>query len=123
MRIGGEDLDEALIQHVRNGHSLLIEAQQAEELKLATGSTSTLEQASPIHEIKGRNLITGLPKTRGVSLRGQVLHCNISACHRFANAGMQDLTRAPTSRYPGNDWRSWTRLPSGSFKVAIRTMP
>jgi rod shape-determining protein MreB and related proteins len=69
MRIGGEDLDEALIQHVRKGHSLLIGTLQAEELKLVAGSTSALEREIPIYEIKGRNLITGLPKTIAVSVQ------------------------------------------------------
>jgi rod shape-determining protein MreB and related proteins len=69
MRTGGEDLDEALIQHVRKGHSLLIGALQAEVLKLATGSSIASEDASPVREIKGRNLVTGLPKTIGVSVQ------------------------------------------------------
>ena len=73
MRIGGDDLDEAMIQHVRKGHSLLIGALQAEALKLATGSTappeSETEGASLIHNVKGRNLITGLPATIGVSVQ------------------------------------------------------
>ena len=69
LRIGGEDLDEALIQHVRKGHSLMIGPLQAEELKLATSSMSASEHESPILEIKGRNLITGLPKTIGVSVQ------------------------------------------------------
>jgi rod shape-determining protein MreB and related proteins len=73
MRIGGDDLDEAMIQHVRKGHSLLIGTLQAEELKLATGSTASSdsgpEGASLIHDVKGRNLITGLPATIGVSVQ------------------------------------------------------
>jgi rod shape-determining protein MreB and related proteins len=72
MRIGGDDLDEAMIQHVRKGHSLLIGSLQAEELKLATASTAPPESgaggASLIHDVKGRNLITGLPATIGVSV-------------------------------------------------------
>ena len=69
MRIGGEDLDEALIQHVRKGHSLLIGALQAEDLKLATGSRLASEASEPLREIKGRNLVTGLPKTISVSVQ------------------------------------------------------
>ena len=72
-RFGGDDLDEAIAQHVRKGHSLLIGPRQAEELKIAVGSMlqseSGVDDASLIREVKGRNLITGLPKTIGVSIQ------------------------------------------------------
>lgn len=73
MRFGGDDLDEAIIQHVRKGHSLLIGPRQAEELKMAVGSMppreSEVDDASLVREVKGRNLINGLPKTIGVSVQ------------------------------------------------------
>jgi rod shape-determining protein MreB and related proteins len=73
MRFGGDDLDEAIVQHVKKGHSLLIGPRQAEELKIATGSMlragNEADDASLILPVKGRNLINGLPKTIGVSIR------------------------------------------------------
>lgn len=74
LRFGGDDLDEAIIQHVRKGHSLLIGPRQAEDLKLAIGSMAGSgpegdSGLSVIREVKGRNLITGLPKTIGVSVQ------------------------------------------------------
>ena len=73
MRFGGDDLDEAVIQHVRKGHSLLIGPRQAEELKIAVGSTPPGEReaddASLVRAVKGRNLINGLPKTITVSVQ------------------------------------------------------
>lgn len=72
-RFGGDDLDEAIAQHVRKGHSLLIGPLQAEELKMAVGSMpppgSGGDEASLIREVKGRNLLNGLPKTIGVSIQ------------------------------------------------------
>jgi rod shape-determining protein MreB len=94
MRIGGEDLDEALIQHVRKGHSLLVGALQAEELKLATGSTSAVEPTSPILEIKGRNLITGLPKTIAVSVQ-ELREALQEPLGAFVNAVRTCLERIP----------------------------
>src|SRR5439155_25295096 len=47
-------------------------------------------------------------------------HVSLSSIRECRNARPDP---APTSRYLGNDWRSWTRLPWGSFKVAIRTVP
>ena len=73
LRFGGDDLDEAITQHVRKGHSLLIGPRQAEELKLSIGSVpadgAEVDGLSAIREVKGRNLITGLPKTIGVSVQ------------------------------------------------------
>jgi rod shape-determining protein MreB len=94
MRIGGEDLDEALIQHVRKGHSLLVGALQAEDLKLATGSVIAAEPTSHIHEIKGRNLITGLPKTIAVSVQElrEALQESLGA---FVNSVRTCLERIP----------------------------
>ena len=94
MRVGGEDLDEALIQHVRKGHSLLVGALQAEDLKLATGSSSAPDHASPTREIKGRNLITGLPKTIAVSVQElrEALHESLGA---FVNAVRTCLEQVP----------------------------
>jgi len=73
MRFGGDDLDEAIRQHVRKGHSLLIGPLQAEELKIASGSRrrpgEEVDDASLIREVKGRNLINGLPKTIGISIQ------------------------------------------------------
>ncbi len=64
---------EAIAQHVRKGHSLLIGPLQAEELKMAVGSMLQSERgaddASLIREVKGRNLINGLPKTISVSIQ------------------------------------------------------
>jgi len=70
IRFGGDDLDEAVIQHVRKGHSLLIGPRQAEDLKIAVGSqpgASETDDASLVRAVKGRNLINGLPKTIAVS--------------------------------------------------------
>jgi rod shape-determining protein MreB and related proteins len=98
MRIGGEDLDEAMIQHVRKGHSLLIGTLQAEELKLAAGSTASPEsgadRTSLIHDVKGRNLLTGLPATIGVSVQElrEALH---EPLRGFVDAVRACLERTP----------------------------
>jgi rod shape-determining protein MreB len=71
MRIGGDDLDDTIVQHIKRSHSLLIGPRQAEDLKLAMGSVFLAERepegALLTYQVKGRNLITGLPKTVVVS--------------------------------------------------------
>jgi len=62
VRIGGDELDEAIIQFIKKEYSLALGERTAEEIKIALGSACPLEEE--LHaEIRGRDLITGLPKT------------------------------------------------------------
>jgi rod shape-determining protein MreB and related proteins len=62
VRIGGDELDEAIVAHVKKQHSLMLGERTAEEIKLAIGSAHPLDEE--LHaEIRGRDLVSGLPKT------------------------------------------------------------
>ena len=62
IRIGGDELDEAIINYIKKEYSLALGERTAEEIKIALGSAYQLEEE--LHaEIRGRDLITGLPKT------------------------------------------------------------
>ena len=61
VRVGGDELDEAIISYVKKEHSLALGERTAEEIKIALGSAYPLEEE--LHaEIRGRDLVTGLPK-------------------------------------------------------------
>jgi len=62
IRIGGDELDDAIVAHCKRVHKLAIGAQTAEEVKLKAGSAAPLAREVEI-EIRGRDLVTGLPKT------------------------------------------------------------
>jgi rod shape-determining protein MreB len=62
VRIGGDELDEAIISWIKKEHKLMIGSQTAEELKMEIGSAFPLEPEQEA-EIRGRDLVTGLPKT------------------------------------------------------------
>jgi rod shape-determining protein MreB len=62
VRIGGDELDEAIIQYVKKEYSLALGERTAEEIKIALGSAYPLER-EVYAEIRGRDLVTGLPKT------------------------------------------------------------
>ncbi len=62
IRIGGDELDEAIINYVKREYKLMIGQQTAEEVKLEIGSATDLPEALEA-EIRGRDLVTGLPKT------------------------------------------------------------
>lgn len=63
VRIAGDEMDEALIQHIRKHHNLLIGERQAEEIKIKLGSAFPKGSDGQTIEVKGRDLIDGLPKT------------------------------------------------------------
>ncbi len=66
IRIAGDDLDEAIINYIRKKHNLLIGERTAEQIKIDIGSAKPYENESSI-EIKGRNLVDGLPKNITIS--------------------------------------------------------
>ena len=66
IRIGGDELDEAVIAFVKKEYSLALGERTAEEIKVQMGSAYPLEEEL-FAEIRGRDLVTGLPKTIVVS--------------------------------------------------------
>ncbi len=65
-RVGGDKMDEAIIQHVKKEYSLALGERTAEQIKIAIGSAFPMA-GEPHAEIRGRDLITGLPRTIVVS--------------------------------------------------------
>ena len=63
VRVAGDQMDEAILQHVRKHYNLLIGGRQAEELKIALGSAWPDESEPRSLEVKGRDLADGIPKT------------------------------------------------------------
>jgi len=62
VRVGGDELDEAIIQYLKRTYNLLIGPRMAEMIKINIGSTYPLEEELTM-EVKGRDLVAGLPKT------------------------------------------------------------
>jgi rod shape-determining protein MreB len=62
LRVGGDEMDEAIISHVKREYKLLIGNQTAEEIKLEVGSGFRMRDEVQA-EVRGRDMLTGLPKT------------------------------------------------------------
>ncbi len=62
VRVGGDELDEAIIQFIKKEYSLALGERTAEEVKMVLGSAWPMRQEMQA-EIRGRDLVTGLPKT------------------------------------------------------------
>ena len=61
IRVGGDAIDEAIVNHIKNTHSLAIGDRTAEELKMSIGSVHKSADNARAR-IRGRDLMTGLPK-------------------------------------------------------------
>jgi rod shape-determining protein MreB and related proteins len=66
VRVAGDELDDAIIQYIKKEYSLALGERTAEEIKLALGSAWPLADELTA-EIRGRDLVTGLPKTVNVT--------------------------------------------------------
>ena len=66
LKVAGDDFDEAIVRYMRKKHNLLIGERTAEDIKIRIGTTYPLVEDETI-EVRGRNLVTGLPKTVTVS--------------------------------------------------------
>ena len=62
IKVAGDNFDEAIVRYMRKKHNLLIGDRTAEDIKIQVGSAYTRAEESSI-EVRGRNLVTGLPKT------------------------------------------------------------
>lgn len=68
IRIGGDEMDEAIVQHIRRTYNLMIGERTAEQVKIQIGCAKLFKDESLSEEqlqmeVRGRDLVTGLPKT------------------------------------------------------------
>lgn len=66
VRIAGDEMDDAIIQYIKKTYSLMIGERTAEQIKVDIGSALEMDKEETT-EIRGRDLVTGLPKTVTIS--------------------------------------------------------
>jgi rod shape-determining protein MreB len=66
IRVGGDEMDEAIVNYLKKNYNLLIGDQTAEQIKKEIGSASKLDAELEM-EVKGRDLVAGIPKTFKIS--------------------------------------------------------
>jgi len=70
VRVGGDMMDEAIISYIRRNHNMLVGESSAERIKIEVGSACPPENGDGrTIEIKGRDLMNGVPKTLVISER------------------------------------------------------
>ena len=93
VRVAGNEMDEAIIQYIKRKYNLLIGERTAEQIKLEIGSAYPLEKPLTM-EIKGRNLIEGVPKT--ITIDDSEIREAVSECvSTIMNAIRVALERTP----------------------------
>jgi len=66
LRVGGDEMDEAIVNHIRRHHGLHVGEQSSERIKLTIGSAWPMDQELSM-EVKGRDSVTGLPRRATVT--------------------------------------------------------
>ena len=78
VKVAGDNFDQAIMSYVRKNHSLFIGEEAAENIKIKIGTAC--QEASPrMLEVKGRNVITGLPKV--VTLTSEATNQIVETVH------------------------------------------
>ncbi len=67
IRVGGDELDDSIVTYIKREYSLMIGERTAEEIKINIGSADDIETEEKFMDIRGRDLISGLPKTLQIS--------------------------------------------------------
>ena len=93
VRVAGNEMDEAIVNYLKKKHNLLIGERTAEQVKIELGSAYKLDDPSTM-DIKGRNLIEGVPRT--VTVDDSEIREALSECvNTIMNAIRVALERTP----------------------------
>ncbi len=93
VRTAGDDLDAAIVSWMKKEHSLMLGEQTAEEIKMTLGSAFPLP-SEPEAEIRGRDLVSGLPRTVLVS-SAEIRQALEEPLHAVIDAVRTTLDRTP----------------------------
>ena len=93
IRVGGTELDKAIVQYFKRNHNLLIGSRTAERIKCEIGSAVELDPEMEL-SVKGRDLVSGIPKLRSISSVNvrEALHDNLD---QVGAAVLRCLERTP----------------------------
>ncbi len=92
VRVAGDDMDEAIIAHMRRTYNLMVGEQTAERIKIETGSAAPVDEDVQI-EVRGRDMISGLPRKTIVS-SGEVREALAEPVNAIIEAVTRTLERA-----------------------------
>ncbi len=103
IRVGGDEMDDAIVNHCKTHHKLMIGQQTAEEVKLEAGSATELREEVKT-EIRGRDIVSRPAEDRDAELRGGPRGARASRSTRSSTPSR----RRSTARRPSSPATSWT---------------
>ncbi len=92
VRVAGDDMDEAIIAHMRRTYNLMVGEQTSERIKIEVGSAAPVDEDQQI-EVRGRDMISGLPRKTVVS-SGEVREALSEPVNAIIEAVTRTLERA-----------------------------
>lgn len=93
VRVGGDEFDQSIIAYIKRKYNLLIGERTAEQIKIEIGSAYELDQETSM-EIKGRNLVDGLPKNITIHSE-EVREALDESLQKIVDAIKETLERTP----------------------------
>lgn len=93
IKVAGNEMDQAIIDYIKNKYNLLIGEKMAEDIKIEIGSAIPMKEKMVV-EVKGRDLITGLPKVIEVSSI-EIREAIISVLEKIAEAIKEAVEKSP----------------------------
>ncbi|WP_340539603.1 rod shape-determining protein [Nocardioides sp. GXZ039] len=93
IRTAGDDLDQAIVNWMKKEHSLMLGERTAEEIKMTLGSAFPTSD-EPVAEVRGRDLVSGLPRTIEVSA-SQIRKAIEEPLHSIVDAVRVTLDQTP----------------------------
>lgn len=93
VRVGGDKLDEAIVQHLKRKYNLLIGERTAEQIKIEIGSAMPESEVRRM-EVKGRDLVSGIPKTLEIN-SSEILEALTETVNAIVEAVRVALERTP----------------------------
>ena len=93
VRTAGDELDQAIINHLKKEHSLMLGERTAEEVKMTLGSAFP-QRDEPTAEIRGRDMVSGLPRTVSISA-GEIRTALEEPLHAIIDAVRATLDQTP----------------------------
>jgi rod shape-determining protein MreB len=89
LRVGGDKIDEAIVKYIRKEYNLAVGDRTGEELKLEIGTAHPPGAASKVLDIRGRDMVSGLP--RAVSVTSLQVHAAIKEILDIIVGGIKEV--------------------------------
>ena len=94
IRIGGDEMDSSIVQYIKRVYNLMIGERTAEEIKITIGTAIITSATDKSMEIRGRDLVSGLPKTLSVHSK-EILEALREPIYKIVDAVKGTLEKTP----------------------------